>query len=459
MRELRRVSIISSIVAFTFLNGCGAKEIPPRFYVASVTLSDAAAEPLPDENRGAVPQGARPGGSPRVSVAFVPPSWCAGEDGSSRNSIWELKACVSTVAALERRASEAGYRVVDWRLVMRNPTEAAVREHLDALFLIENIEMKKASSEDAAVSKIEYAEQVSGDKRVPAALENLKMVNARCDGAMRVRQRRRANSDELLALSLSLKMVSVKGGDAEWFYQHGVRREGEVSDDVQDYYYLSEGTKTTKRGKLAWGLTALAAGTAAVVAGVRLNEDGTSFATRNLGFGLAWASVLPFAVGLTLTTVGIVAEAKKPVYQPPDDVLCARPPFVENPLLLDASSTDGPPQPPLPPASDRMLMDRLADDFIESLQAKHSTTAARPPEVRPAVQPEAPSSARVEIETSTPAVPSFGGQTETRPASPPPPPEEASPPKPPAAKKENRIIIFNKSGDKRSERKGGGTDE
>jgi hypothetical protein len=194
--------------------------------------------------------------------------------------------------------------------------------------------------------------------------------------------------------TLSLKMISVEDGSAQWFYRHSVENEAVGDTQTVDYYYHSEGTKITKGDKIAWGLAVTSIGVASAVIGARLNEHGDSFAKRNIGFGLAWASILPLTVGTTLTIIGIAAQAKKPVYETPDKVLCARPPVTENPFEAqharfdadapeeNADDTYGPSQQfgPSSPQKKHLVVDALADHFIAEVTRLSEDRTRRPPD-------------------------------------------------------------------------------
>jgi hypothetical protein len=179
---------------------------------------------------------------------------------------------------------------------------------------------------------------------------------------------------------LSLKMVSVADGEAQWFYRHSASTDTAAEKETVDYYYLSEGTKKTKKKKLVWGLLAASLGVSAAVVGARVNENGTSFAQRNMGFGLAWASVLPLTIGIAMTTAGLVAQAKPPIYQSPDEVLCARPPFFENPFVSQPVPADEKGESPVLHST---LIDGIADHFFETVRTLSLDIAVQPPAPAP----------------------------------------------------------------------------
>lgn len=412
--------------------GCAAREIPPRYFVATVTAESQPVIPIKDEVRKVVQAAGALLETGRASVSFLPPPWCAGATDSPRAQR-EQKECLALIAALEKKAALSGYRVVDWRRLQSDPHNIAKKEAVDALFVIDDISINKTDTDGLSVTDVQVTEQISVDRRIPATLENRRIVIARCDGAIRARQRRGGEGHKITGLSLSLKMISPADGTAQWFYQHGESVENPIVTESSDYYYLSEGTKKTKKGKIAWGVTALSLGVAAVVSGVHLNEEGTSFATRNLGFGLAWVSILPLTIGLTMTMVGVVAQAKPPVYQSPDEVVCARPPFTENPFALQGVPDTARAEGDGSTLSDSVLQDKMADHFFAAVAVLQADTAGRPPEAKipPAAEVKAPAdSASVQVSS---------------------PPVQAPSP---------HIVIIKKNPDKQAiERKGGGLNE
>jgi hypothetical protein len=378
------------------LVGCAPREIPPRYFVATSIMERTSAVPPEDDVRKVVPWAGSLLKSGKATVAFLPPDWCTFEkDAENRRVEMEKKVCLTLAAALENRAAENGYRVVDWRRLKTDPYGVAKQEQIDALFVIDELSVQTPSADHFSVTHIDFTEQVFAERRAPVEIGNQKSVTARCMGAEKARQRRNADQTMVTGASLSLKMVSATDGTTMWFYRHGSSRKSSLNKTTADYYYLSEGSKKTKKDKLAWGIVAASLGIAAAVAGAHLNDHGTSLAQRNIGFGLAWASVVPLTAGIAMTTVGLVSVLKRPVYESPDDVICARPPFFDNPLAsqsADENRTDQgmgdlenkePESPEIAQTdvspSRSMIVDEIADHFFAAMQQLSLDRAVAPP--------------------------------------------------------------------------------
>ena len=364
--------------------------------------------PTEDEVRKASPLAGNLLRSGRATAAFIAPPWCDASGGE--RSDMRQRACLALVGDLERKAAVAGYRIVDRRRLQPNLYEAAAREGVDVLFIIDELSVRTAATEQLDVSRFDFSEQTSASTRSPVNLQNPSIVNARCEAALKARKRRTTIQDDVTGIAMSVKMVSVSDGAAAWFYRRGVRDEGAGEIDSNAFYYLSEGTKKTKPKKLVGGILSLSIGIATVASGTYMNQNGTSFVSRNLGAGLAWASIIPLTVGAILSTVGIVAQAKPPVYQSADEVLCAKPPYTENPFgggsaSADQSALSGPPAPIGPSQrGDTEVTARLVDDFFSALNtlSRDRTSSPMPTTATRVPEPEIASPA---ARTTTPAEP------------------------------------------------------
>ena len=314
------------------LIGC-SRQLPPKYFVTSTTIERTSEKPKENLIEKVAPTAGNLLEGGKATIAFLPPNWCeGGETDAKRHSETERNICLSFVSDMEKRAAVHGFTVVDWRLFKQNPHEEAKRQQLDALFIIEDLQVKDASTDITQVREITFSNQVSKSRREPLKPDNEASVRSRCRAALAARERYRRKTDDITNMTVAIKMVSPRDGTAKWFYRHSVDDDNRPTKTTIDDYYLSEGSKKTKVGRLVSGVLFSSIGISGIVAGSQLNKNGDSFARRNIGFGVAWLSTLPLTVGLILTTVGIVAQAKPPVYQPPDTVICAREPLEENPM-------------------------------------------------------------------------------------------------------------------------------
>ena len=314
--------------------------MPPRYYVASAQLEQHSnvTEKSDIQKLDGIAGNLLKSG--KAVIAFVAPEWCIkGNPDDSEKRLFSRAQCITLIESLENRAREVGYTVIDSKKFQIDPEEVSKQENLDALFYIDDLVIHSSKKTD--VKKTQFAIQTSLSSRMPAdiANEHLVAINNRCRTAFRAYHKSsRPFEDTVTGATLSMKMVSVTNMRSTWYYNDTINLEGEGAAHTE-LFYLSAGKKDQAIGKLIVGTLLTGLGITAVVVGQQMNKHGESFVKRNAGFGLAWASIIPFGVGLPLGSVGLINTISPPVYQPPIDVLCVGEPMDRNPFLNSSDSS------------------------------------------------------------------------------------------------------------------------
>lgn len=359
---------LSSPLTLCFLLAMGsmacATSVPPRYYMASAKLEQHSQVDPNLTIQKLDPAAGSALGPGKATIAFVPPQWCIqGTPDDSEKRLFSRAQCLSLIEMLENRARSEGYTVVDSKKLHIDPPSVAKQERIDALFIIDDLVIHSSKKTD--VKEFQFAIQSSLAKRTDAniAQEHASAIKNRCTTAFReYHKSNQPFADTITGVTLSMKMVSVKDMSSKWYFNDTITTAHETSFHPE-LYYLSPGKKERPIGRLIAGTVLTSLGIAAVAVGKRMNDHGESFVKRNAGFGLAWASVIPFGVGLPLAALGLVKTVKPPEYQQPINVLCVGAPMDRNPFL----NTDDPSSNLLIAEKHQQINVPLSDHFIQAL--------------------------------------------------------------------------------------------
>jgi hypothetical protein len=347
-----------ALIAVTAL-GCSTVQ-PPRYYAATATMIPVE-EPSPptDTFQKTVQNAGEILHKDGLFVGFVPPAPCrAGTASPGTIAAIHESQCQLLMTALEKAASDRGYRVLNWNQLQGDPYRAASEKNVDLLFVMEELSIRTPSSEPYEIAAVRFSELKSDSYREPYHMRNSLAVEARCKAEF-AHQTRKMKSDtgEVTGMTMSVKLVSAQDGVSQWSYRHSVDREKKAALEKteKDLYYAAQGHKTRGVGKIVMAGVFAGIGIASAVVGARLYEGGTSLVIRNVGVGLSWFTILPFAIAIPVGSVGIYHEAKAPVYDAPEDIVCRNASIGINPLLSP---------------------DEAAADEADSLSMKDETTLA-----------------------------------------------------------------------------------
>ena len=365
--------------------GC-TTNVPPRYYMATAKLEQhSQVDPKLDTQKLDQAAGNLLSYGKAV-IAFVPPQWCIqGTPDDSEKRLFSRSQCLSLIEVLENKTRESGYTVVNSKKFHIDPRSVAKQEKVDVLFIIDDLTIHSTKKTD--VKDPQFAIQSSLAERSNANIvkEHLSAITNRCTTSFRAYHKSsRPFSDTITGVTLSMKMVSGKDMSSKWYFSDTITLPHDASSNPE-LYYLSAGKKEQAIGRLIAGTLLTGLGITAVVVGKRMNDHGESFVKRNAGFGLAWASVVPFGVGLPLGVIGLVKTVKPPEYQQPIDVLCVGEPMDRNPFLnSDTSSNQTRSNEKL-----RQINLPLSDHFLRALATLQSERVQiAPPPVEP-IEPQA----------------------------------------------------------------------
>ncbi len=401
-----KVPIAAVLTAVLF--GCGT-EMSPRYYAATGAMVLKPDTPPPaDVVERTMPDAGALLHKGDLFIGFVPPPLCrnSASAGGGPSAGDDLR-CQTLMAALETTAGDRGYRVLNWVQLLGDPYRTAADRNVDLLFVVEELAVHRQSGGKYEISDIKFAELKDADTKEPYRMANALAVGARCKSEFsELNKPTKAEESRVLGVTITLKMVSVRDGVSQWFYRHSAAHETkEIPEKKEaDLFYISRGQKKRGISKIVVGTVFTGIGIATAVVGSRLNRYGTSFSTRNAGVGLAWASILPFAIALPITTVGIYREAKPAEYEPPEKVVCRSEPLSGNPFSVQGAAdenaavsmslsnetskekTDSKPE-----SNDTVLIEELVTHFYTELnELIRSSEPPKEPTPTEATAPDAP---------------------------------------------------------------------
>jgi hypothetical protein len=303
-------------------------------------LSDAAQSPAPsavDAMAGA------------TTVAFFPPDACRDEKaagaGSTEVSNVLRLTCGVLMSELEAEAGRAGFQVVSWQTLRgtKRPIDYAMENRVDILFEINELSLDIPPQELYAFSDIRFFERKTDSalagigmqfpwenprmsaQKTPVVVADVASMGARCQ------QRFYGGLSSTVAVTLDVKMVSVKDGRVHWHYR---------TTKAEDKDTAAVLTRTwADAGGDGGGLTMLILSPIMLVGGGIATYIGVQ-----QGFPDNDAALFPGVLGLTSLIgggiLGIVgATSVAPTYASPESVLCG------SQRALEEATTDMPQQP------------------------------------------------------------------------------------------------------------------
>jgi hypothetical protein len=346
-----RTSVLSLAVTVAACTPPVPPEPPPdpptRFYSASAIMDQSDQVDESGSEHGALTPNAAQLVRPGVTVAFFPPNVCAttaseAGTGSTKEKSLIVMECGSLMSRLEAQSAKAGFQVVSWQGLRhrdKSPLEMARELQVDVLFEVNELSTATQEMGSSRATGMQFGSQTTPTNR--EALAVTPDVAGRCNDV--VGPKLAAAAPKALLAVLDAKAVQVQTGRAIWYYKRSTHEAlGREGRRELELYYPAP-------GKVDWSPpprkhNGLQVGGAAMsgIGGLFVFMGGTlagaSLASGNEGLrrpgvGMLIPGLLVLAGGATMLAFGN-RKAKKPlsvdypppVYDPPEDILCAYPP-------------------------------------------------------------------------------------------------------------------------------------
>ena len=274
-------------------------------------------------------EGRRPGPEAHLAladtktIAFYPPDSCneSGRDKRGSSDVMRMQ-CGVLMSELEAEATRAGFAVVSWQTLRgpQRPIDYAKQNQVDILFEINELGFDIPTHQVYSRSEISFSDESKG---TPVVLANPRQVAQRCITGFE------KSLPPPVAVTLDMKMVSVTNGRVHWYYRTTRSdRKGGGSLTLSNRYrsdsipFQSTGTSTwqTIVSAILWGggiASGATFGLVDLIQPTTNEETGEKFDVPNVVHIL---NVGAIAGGL----YWFISNGNKarPVYPPPETVLC-----------------------------------------------------------------------------------------------------------------------------------------
>ncbi len=318
---LKKMRFFIEIVMLTAMLGCAAPQIGSKFYLSTGTIEKTQVI-LPEANQKSFVK--YPGADLKnksARITFFPSTTCRKESASK-----VLKSeCQLMIAMLERTAAARGYEVVSWSILGDNPWEkqAEEQEKLDAVFVVDEVNLHWSLADDYKIGKLAVGEQTSATEKSAITLDDPSGTQKRCYDFYNRRYPVTDIAAQIEYASVSIHMASADRGFKLWEFQdREMNNNVPLPSSAHVHYFESKGSKKKGIGGIVAGGVLTAIGIGALATGIVFNQNGNTLTERNVGAGLAWGSSIFFGIGLPIGLVGIVRETRDPVYPKAEQVLC-----------------------------------------------------------------------------------------------------------------------------------------
>ncbi len=409
--KLMKIFYVNIALVIATICGCNLNQVPSKYFVVSASMEERLEKIQNNYSEKSREFTDEILAKDNLTVGFIPPQSCleTGPSSSNQMRLNEIR-CQSLVSQLEKTAATQGYNVIDWKLIHTDPYRSAVERKIDLLFMVEEFIADTKQGKKFIVTDLEYSEQQSAAKVKPYSDNNDRNLNKRCKAVFESRKQSPIDEKgEIASMGFSAKMILVENGLSQWFYRRTISLDAEdiaPEKQINHVYYLSRGAKERGISKIVTGSVFIVLGLASSIAGSQVREKGTSLVRRNVGVGLSWFAIIPYAIGIPIAGVGVFREAAPTEYEPAENIICKADPIWENPFLLSdessenkssknqsQSNTDHISEQLQQTENDSLLIDALVKDFfshLDMLKTKDTSPPVESTEPIPSIQSTEP---------------------------------------------------------------------
>ena len=323
MRYLQKILLL--LVVLFLLLGCSMKQVyvgASYSYDATRHLNSESDEPSLEAKQII---------AKAKTVAFFSPDECrnskaAGVGSVEISNIMRL-ACGVLMSELETEASHAGFQVVSWQ-ALRGTDQAlsyARQNNIDVLFEINEMSYDIPPQELITIANINFFQKEDlNSEAQPLIVNKSQKVAQRCQDKFW------SDPPVANAVTLDLKMVSVKDGLVRWSFRKTLHGKKDVQKDRERTYPIL--IEDIKKRRIGGVVSAVLGVTSMIIGGVLLSngmddydnsydyDDDDYYGDDGLGAIITGVSML--TVGSIMTGAGIYGAVSRPRPFQPESVIC-----------------------------------------------------------------------------------------------------------------------------------------